>query len=269
MLPQDQQQLYLRCDKKLLWLSNLYFRLLGIPEITQRIRFRAISKLLDINSEHIVLDVGCGYGLLTLWLADKEVTVVGVDIVPDKVKFSKSTAKNLNIQDRASYVISSACALPFKENSFDTTLCLDVIEHIPDDLRALSETSYVLKPKGILVLTTPCLTQKYHFRSGATKSSWGHVRNGYSLKALAKVLNDRNLELTVTKFWLKFFGSKVFDFYFNFFYPLEHQSKIRLALCAILFPLMYAIALLDEIFLRKNEGNEFALKAIKSKGGEV
>jgi len=130
--------------------------------------------------------------------------------------------------------------------------------------KGLSEILCVLKPKGILVLTTPCLTKKYQFRSGVTlKSSWDHVRNGYSFETLERAFKDRNLELIVTRFLLKFFGSKVSDFYYKFFYPPEHHSKTRLVLCAILFPLMFAIALLDEIFLRKNEGNEFALKATK------
>ena len=249
-------------NKKLLLLSDLYFRLFGIPEITQTILFRAVSKLLDINHQHIILDVGCGYGLFSCWLASQGAQVLGLDIAKGKVEFAKSTARNLDIEDKVSYVIASATCLPIKEKSFNASLCLDVIEHIPNDVDALSEISRVLKPKGFLILTTPCLIEKYHSSAhNRFGSAWGHVRDGYSFKALNKICKETCLEILRLQYWLKFFATKVSDFYYNFFW--ERHSKTRLALCAMLFPFMYAIAFIDEIFLRKSKGNEFIIEAIK------
>jgi SAM-dependent methyltransferase len=46
-------------------------------------------------------------------------------------------------------------ALPFRETAFDTVLCNEVLEHIPEPWILLSESARVLKPGGFLLLTTP------------------------------------------------------------------------------------------------------------------
>jgi SAM-dependent methyltransferase len=46
-------------------------------------------------------------------------------------------------------------SLPFQDNLFDTILCIDVIEHVPDPYLMVSEMARVLKPGGNLILSTP------------------------------------------------------------------------------------------------------------------
>lgn len=52
-------------------------------------------------------------------------------------------------------VAADATALPFAANSFDTLLCTEVIEHVPNPALAFAEMARVLKPGGYLLLTTP------------------------------------------------------------------------------------------------------------------
>ena len=52
-------------------------------------------------------------------------------------------------------VKADICNLPFKDNSFDFILCNHVLEHIPDDGKAMQELYRVLKPKGIGVFQIP------------------------------------------------------------------------------------------------------------------
>jgi 2-polyprenyl-3-methyl-5-hydroxy-6-metoxy-1,4-benzoquinol methylase len=55
-------------------------------------------------------------------------------------------------------VVRGGCTqIPFPEDSFDIVTALDVLEHIPDDRKAVAEMIRVLKPGGILVLTVPAL----------------------------------------------------------------------------------------------------------------
>ena len=261
-LPREQQQNFLGSGNKLTLLSDLYFSFFGNPEIIQRIRFRCVSRLLDSEPNSAVIDLGCGYGLLSTWLASNGFRAIGVDVKQNKVKFAKRTAKILHIRDKASYIVASVCNLPFREKSFDYSFCLDVIEHVPNDLVALSEVSRILKPKGELILTTPCWPQKFRFKSGTELcKEWGHVRGGYALEDLKQILKDRGLEIVALTFWLKFFTAKVFDLYFRLFW--ERYYRTRLALGAVLFPFMYAFCLLDDVFFRKSQGNEFALKIVR------
>ena len=47
------------------------------------------------------------------------------------------------------------CALPFEDNSYDLILCNHVLEHIPDDLKAMEELYRVLKKGGTLIAQVP------------------------------------------------------------------------------------------------------------------
>lgn len=52
-------------------------------------------------------------------------------------------------------VKADICALPFKENSFDLVLCNHVLEHIPEDAKAMQELYRVLKKGGTLIAQVP------------------------------------------------------------------------------------------------------------------
>lgn len=52
-------------------------------------------------------------------------------------------------------VKADICALPFNENTYDLILCNHVLEHIPDDLKAMSELHRVLKKGGTLIAQVP------------------------------------------------------------------------------------------------------------------
>jgi SAM-dependent methyltransferase len=52
-------------------------------------------------------------------------------------------------------VVCSALDLPFPENRFDTVVSTEVLEHVPDPLRALKEMRRVVKPGGHVIVSTP------------------------------------------------------------------------------------------------------------------
>lgn len=88
----------------------------------------------------VTLDVGCGrkpYEKTFFAGAEK---YVGLDYLTDR-----STPD----------VVGSATAIPLGDAGFDTVVCTEVLEHIPDPLKALREMHRVLKPGGHLVLSTP------------------------------------------------------------------------------------------------------------------
>ncbi|GAI07822.1 unnamed protein product, partial [marine sediment metagenome] len=74
---------------------------------------------------------------------------VGIDISEKAIKKSKER------YPRFEYFVADATNLPFPENSFDYVICSEVIEHIPEDEKAISEVKRVLKNNGIFIITTP------------------------------------------------------------------------------------------------------------------
>lgn len=96
----------------------------------------------------MVLDVGCGTGLNASILSEMGHTVVGIDLSP--VAIEKFTALGFE-----GYVCDVAERLPFAEGRFDIVYASEVIEHVSDTESFLSELTRVLKPGGLLMLSTP------------------------------------------------------------------------------------------------------------------
>jgi len=86
------------------------------------------------------LDMGCGDGFWSGKLASLGFTVTSVD--HDKY-YEKTQVLNLDSK------------LPFGDSSFDLVWSTDVLEHLQNPALAIQEIKRILKPKGILLLTTP------------------------------------------------------------------------------------------------------------------
>ena len=66
--------------------------------------------------------------------------------------------------ENVAWVVADATALPFRNSSFDTVLCIDVIEHVPDDISLLSQIRRVLLRTGTAVITTMNENRKHYWR---------------------------------------------------------------------------------------------------------
>jgi len=94
-----------------------------------------------------ILDLGCGDGLTSFYLSLKEnVEVIGVDLNVEEAKEKFPHIK---------FISSSAEDLPFEDNFFDEIYCFDVLEHVDDIDKTLSEVSRVLKSRGELIAEVP------------------------------------------------------------------------------------------------------------------
>lgn len=110
-------------------------------------RLAAAAMLLP--PEKRLLDVGCGDGSLVLLSREKGGLVWGVDRAFAVCR--EAAAKGM----RAQCADLNAPHLPYRDEVFDAVTCLDVIEHVLDPRRLLQELARLLRPRGILVLTTP------------------------------------------------------------------------------------------------------------------
>jgi 2-polyprenyl-6-hydroxyphenyl methylase/3-demethylubiquinone-9 3-methyltransferase len=98
------------------------------------------------------LDIGCGGGIIAEDLAEFSATVTGVDISTASLETARKHAKENGLD--INYMESYAESLPFADNSFELVTCCDVLEHVEDVDKAISEIERVLKPGGIFVYDT-------------------------------------------------------------------------------------------------------------------
>ncbi len=96
------------------------------------------------------LDLGCGAGEFTAVLADAGADVVGVDVAEAALGRARSAHPELEFQ-----LAPFDGPLPFPDAAFDLLWSSEVIEHVADTARWLSEVRRVLSPGGRLLLTTP------------------------------------------------------------------------------------------------------------------
>lgn len=153
-----------------------------------------------------LLDVAAGSGIAAVALSDQGWDVVAADISEDLVE---------QIQDRGieAHVYDLATGpLPFEDESFEAVFAGEIIEHLVDTTGFLDEIGRVLRPHGIVVVTTPNLASfenrlrllagRYPIWVEYSLSDQGHVR-AYTLPTLRAHLQSRGFAVeTITGNWV-------------------------------------------------------------------
>lgn len=100
-----------------------------------------------------VLDVGCGAGTSSHLWAQAGHVVHGVDISADLVGLARSRAQESGLQG-IEFSVQDATRLPFQAASFDVCIMPELLEHVSDWATCVRECARVLRPGGVLYLST-------------------------------------------------------------------------------------------------------------------
>lgn len=116
---------------------------------------------LEVASIRDVLEIGCGIGMVSAWLAQNyAMNVRGADFDPDQIEL----ARRINPEnERLQFSVEDAANLTFRSFSFDMVVSQNVFHHIHDWKTAISEVRRVLKPGGFFIwydLTFSAFTKK-------------------------------------------------------------------------------------------------------------
>ena len=99
-----------------------------------------------------ILDIGCGGGLISVPMANLGASVTGVDASNKNIKIAKNYAQKNNLDIK--YLHSTAEKIATKSECYDVILALEVIEHVADYQLFLRSIKKLLKPYGLLFIST-------------------------------------------------------------------------------------------------------------------
>lgn len=123
----------------------------------------------------VVLDVASGEGYGSRLLAEVAESIMGVDVDPAAVSHAAKTY----IRSNLSYRHGSATALPLDDASVDAVVSFETLEHLDDHDGMLREVKRVLRPGGLMVMSTPdkrFYPDKRHYVEGEVPTNPFHVR---------------------------------------------------------------------------------------------
>jgi len=154
-----------------------------LPEVSGQIAFEHLHRYYFAGAlvqGMKVLDVACGEGYGSHILSRTCADVTGVDIDPDAVKHAASKYGRDNVR----FVEASAAALPFDDAVFDAVVSFETIEHHDQHGQMMSHIKRVLKPGGLLIMSSP---NKLHYSIEPGYSNPYHVKELYQEEFLALV----------------------------------------------------------------------------------
>jgi SAM-dependent methyltransferase len=137
-----------------------------------------------------ILDVGCGEGVLTAQWADKlgSGRIVGIDLDDPKLKAEWDKRQRSNLE----YRVEDATHLSYGDNEFDMSTAIEVLEHVPDPERTVSEMARVAKRWVLVSVPREPLWRGLNMARGAywkdLGNTPGHI-NHWSKRSFVSMLS--------------------------------------------------------------------------------
>lgn len=164
-----------------------------------------ITELLQwagVQSARNILDVGCGIGGSSLYLAQKfDATVTGVTLSPVQAARANERATQARLNGKAQFLVADALSLPLADSSFDLVWALESGEHMPDKVRFLQECYRVLQPGGTLIMVTWC--HRSTEQVALTRDELRHLEDIYRVYCLPYVISLPEYEAIANELGLK------------------------------------------------------------------
>jgi ubiquinone/menaquinone biosynthesis C-methylase UbiE len=153
------------------------------PDLAVRRRFA----LANVAAGDRVLDLGCGAGDLAADLARSGAQVTAADVAQAALDRVGRRHPELALR-----LIAIDAPLPFDDGAFDAVWSSEVIEHVGDTARWLSEVRRVLAPRGRVLLTTPSHGRLRLLIGGVERYSepLGDHLHLYTARSLRELLGD-------------------------------------------------------------------------------
>lgn len=156
-----------------------------------------LYKTIGVGGNLRILDIGCGDGLLSIALAKKKNSVMGIDVSDVSIGLANKNIKIFHCE-RVTFKQMDCLNLLFPNNYFDLVVSFDLIEHLhPDDLNPhLNEVHRILKENSFYLISTP---NRIFYQSGGL-----HLKT-YTHSNIEKILSQKFIVKSPVFNWNPFF----------------------------------------------------------------
>lgn len=127
----------------------------------------------DFAAGKIVLDIACGEGYGSAVLAGTASRVYGVDIAPDAIAHARAVYKRPNLE----FLVGRCAEIPLPDQAVDLVVSFETIEHHTEHEAMFAEIKRVLRPGGVMVMSSP---DKLEYTERANHANAYHVKELYA-----------------------------------------------------------------------------------------
>jgi 2-polyprenyl-3-methyl-5-hydroxy-6-metoxy-1,4-benzoquinol methylase len=146
----------------------------------------AMLEGVDVAPGASVIDVGCGGGWTSLFLAESGYRVVGYDIVPVNVEVARARAERWGVD--AKFEVGDMEDLPAGEPA-DLALVFDALHHSRRQLAVLESVARRVRPGGWVLLGEPSWIHRLSPGAHATRRDLGWTERGLTMRGLRRDLH--------------------------------------------------------------------------------
>jgi 2-polyprenyl-3-methyl-5-hydroxy-6-metoxy-1,4-benzoquinol methylase len=111
-----------------------------------------------VNSSDTVLEIGCGTGTTALRLAPSVSRVIATDVSSEMIAIAREKA-TAQARQNVEFSVATVERAPGPEGAYDAVLAFNLLHLIADRPSALAHVHRLLKPGGLFVSKTPCLSE--------------------------------------------------------------------------------------------------------------
>ncbi|MBW2538019.1 MAG: class I SAM-dependent methyltransferase [Deltaproteobacteria bacterium] len=221
-------------------LEKIYIFLFGMPIIGLRIRARNVFDLIPSSRNYNnILDAGSGPGVFSFELGRRfpDAQVLGIDLLESSIDICRKIAHRSKVANVA-FLKKDIESLQ-ETNFFDLILCVDILEHVEDDLNVLKALFDAASPGGILVLHVPALHRRYPiWKKSLNFDVETHIRIGYRMEEILEKVRQTGFSILNSGFTYGFWETLAN----NISYMITRARMKNKILYSFAFPFLYLIS---------------------------
>ncbi len=233
--------------KKLPFLRIAFYKILDLMFLRSwyvRKELKSLRKNFGLR-EIKILDAGTGYGQYSYFMFRnlQPCKILAVDVKEDWIRDCDAFFQSYKIKN-VEFAVEDLTRLKFAEK-FDLIVCVDVMEHIVEDVTVFENFYKALKPGGYVLINSPSVFGGSDVHDDDDESFIGeHARDGYSTEDLTEKTKPIGFKVYQSKYTYGFWGDKAWRLGIKYPMMLLNISKLFLVLLPIYYLFTFPLTLI-------------------------